>query len=56
VTRLTSEQNAKYKEQAEQDLKVRTTEDMAIEKVKVLEVELGKQEEFFKIQERNYLE
>ena len=56
LTRLTSEQNNKYRDQAEQEHRVRSTEDMAIEKVKVLQVELQKQEEFFKIQERNYLE
>ena len=33
VTRLSSEQQEKYKLQAEQDYKVKTTEDVALEKV-----------------------
>ena len=56
ITRLSSEQSEKYKREQAQEVQLRTTEDMALEKVKVLQVELQKQEDFFKIQERNYQE
>ena len=54
MTKLTSERSEKYRLQSETEAKVHSNQEIGLERVRILETELVKQGEYFKMQERGF--